>query len=64
MSSVIVQLKFKKRGYLKKKKKYLIHTPCFFLGQVTCNSFRHIIMLLEGIPLLLKDLIRNMYRII
>lgn len=49
-----------------------IHTPCFFLRQVTCNLhsvyyhniYRHTIILLEGTALILKHINRIMYRII
>lgn len=68
MLSIIVQMKFKKYGYsgknINKWKKNHIYTPRFFLRQVTCNSFRYTVILLEGIALTLKYINRIMYRII
>lgn len=65
MLPVIVQMKFKIYLEIKKtNERNHIHTSCFFLRQVTWNSFRHAITLLKGIPVILKYINRIMYRII
>lgn len=65
MLPVIVQMKFKFYLEIKKKnERNRIHTPRFFLRQVTCNSFRHTVILLKGITAILKYINRIMYRII
>lgn len=60
-SSDEIQILF---GNKKKNERNRIHTPRFFLRQVTCNSFRHTVILLKGIPAILKYINRIMYRII
>lgn len=47
-----IQIVFGKKKWANERNH--IHTSHFFLRQVTCNSFRHTIILLKGIPVILK----------